>query len=241
MGAFTRLIANVKTALAQEQRPALHANGSGRNGVHAPAAGREALPVAPAMRRTELGAQFAREFAAAGGDFRGTVTPDEATSRIAGMAHELNARRVTIAAGVALDEGQIARALEHAGVTVINYRHAAGNDATNPTSDLARCDLGIIEADCAIASTGTFVFAGSGQRPISLSLVPPVNLILVHAARLVPDLAAAIAALGKDVIINHRVAMVTGPSRTADIEKMIVIGVHGPKQLYSMIVWPEAH
>jgi len=40
-------------------------------------------------------------------------------------------------------------------------------------------------------------------------------------------------------VINHRIALITGPSRTADIEKMIVVGVHGPKQLYAMIVWAE--
>jgi L-lactate dehydrogenase complex protein LldG len=236
MGAFTKLIANVKTALAQQPSAPFH-----QNSAHAPPNGSLPRPVAPAMRHTELGAQFARELAAVGGDFRGTATPDEAASRAVVLANEIGARRIAIAAGIALDEGPMARALEHAGLAVTNYRHAAGDDAVTITSDLAQCDLGIIEADYAIASTGTFVLAGSRQRPISLSLVPPVNLIFVHAARLVPDLASAMIALGNDAIVNHRVALVTGPSRTADIEKMIVIGVHGPKQLYAMIVWPEPH
>jgi L-lactate dehydrogenase complex protein LldG len=236
MGAFTKLIANVKTALAQQPGAPLH-----QNGAHVSPIGSQPRPVAPAMRHTELGAQFAREFAAVGGDFRGTATPDEATGRTVALAKEMGAKRIAIAAGVALDEGPIARALEHAGFHVMNYRHVAGDDAATVTSGLAECDLGIIEADFAIASTGTFVLAGSRQRPISLSLVPPVNLIFAHAARLVPDLASAMAALGNNAIINQRIALVTGPSRTADIEKMIVIGVHGPKHLHAMIVWPPAH
>jgi L-lactate dehydrogenase complex protein LldG len=235
MGAFTKLIANVKTALVQEATPQLHQNGA------APAAHHDAppLPIASAMRRTELGAQFARELAAVGGAFRGIATPYEAINHAIALAREIGAQRVAIAAGVALDEGPMARALEHAGFAVTNYRHVAGDDAATVTPDLAQCDLGIIEADYAIAATGTFVLAGSRKRPISLSLIPPVNLIFAEAGRLVPDLAAAVAALGNETMIKHRVAMITGPSRTADIEKMIVIGVHGPKQLHAMIVWPE--
>jgi L-lactate utilization protein LutC len=234
MGGFSKLIANVKTALAQEPSAPLH-----QNGVHTSPNGSQARPVVPALRQTELGAQFARELAAVGGDFRGTATPDEAVSRTVALAREIGAKSIAIAAGVALDEGPVARALEHAGFAVTNYRHVAGDDAVTVTADLAQCDLGVIEADYAIASTGTFVLAGSRQRPISLSLVPPVNLIFVHTARLVPDLASAMSALGNDAIINQRIALVTGPSRTADIEKMIVIGVHGPKHLHAMIVWPR--
>lgn len=235
MGAFSKLIANVKTALAQEPAtPPLH-----QTSVHAPANSVQPLPAISSTRRTELTAQFARELAAVGGDFRNTATPDEAAARAVALAKEIGARRLAVAAGVVVDEGPMARALEHAGFTVINYRHAAGDDAASITTDLAQCDLGIIEADYAIAATGTFMLAGSRQRPISLSLLPPANLIYVHAARLVPDLSSAISALGNEAIISHRIALVTGPSRTADIEKMIVIGVHGPKQLHAMIIWPE--
>lgn len=197
------------------------------------------MPIAPVMRRTELGAQFAREFAEVGGHFLGACTPAEAATRAVALAKELNTRRAAIGAGVALDEGPLARALEHAGLDVTNYRFAGANAVHGLADYIAQCELGIIEAHFAIASTGTFVVVGERERPLGLSLLPPVNLILAHADRVVPDLASAIAALGKKLVVDHRVALISGPSRTADIEKMIVIGVHGPKQIYAMIVWPE--
>lgn len=235
MRGLTNLIANVKTALAQAPKPlppapiALHADRP------------LPTPTAPSMRRTELAAQLARELGKVDGHFIGTFTPDEARDHTVSLAKQIAATRIGIGAGVAIDEGPIARALEHAGFAVTSYRHTVNDGAASLSSQMAQCDLGIVEADYAIAATGTFAVTGAPGRPLSLSLLPPVNLLIVHASRLVPDLAAAIAALGPETVINHRIALITGPSRTADIEKMIVVGVHGPKQLYAMIVWPEPH
>jgi L-lactate dehydrogenase complex protein LldG len=96
----------------------------------------------------------------------------------------------------------------------------------------------VVEADYAIAATGTLVVVATPRRPGSLTLLPPANVILVDAARVLPDIAAVLNALGPAMIQEHRVAFITGPSRTADIEKMIVLGVHGPKDLYAAVVWP---
>jgi L-lactate dehydrogenase complex protein LldG len=237
MRRLTNLIANVKTALAQTPKPqsALQFFSTPQPGIHA----EQPLPVAPATRRTELAAQLARELGKVDGHFMGTFTPAEARDHAVGLARQIGATRIAIGAGIALDEGPIARALEHAGFAVNSYRHTPTGDTANLADRMAQCDLGIVEADYAIAATGTFAVTGAPGRPLSLSLLPPVNLLIVHASRLVPDLAAAIAALGPETVISHRIALITGPSRTADIEKMIVVGVHGPKQLYAMIVWPE--
>jgi L-lactate dehydrogenase complex protein LldG len=235
MRGLTNLIANVKNALSQTPKPLPAAPAAFHADRPLP------MPAAPSMRPTELAAQLARELGKVDGHFMGIFTPDEARDQAVRLAKQIAATRIAIGAGVALDEGPIARALEHAAFAVTSYRHAAAGDAANLTAQMAQCDLGIVEADYAIAATGTFAVTGAPGRPLSLSLLPPVNLLIVHASRLVSDLAAAIAALGPETVISHRIALITGPSRTADIEKMIVVGVHGPKQLYAMIVWPEPH
>jgi L-lactate dehydrogenase complex protein LldG len=227
MTAFHRIIANVRAALERKPEPvANHAQAT-----HA------TVPIAPNARRTELSSQFARELERVSGHFMGVLAQDEANDRIVGVARDLKVGAASFGAGVLLNLEPAARALDHSGVTVIRAHKTSAADRPALRERIANCDLGIIEADYAIASTGTFAILGSPDRPNSLTLLPPTNLIVVDADRILPDLAALIAAVGPETIVAHRLALVTGPSRTADIEKLIVLGVHGPKELYAAVVW----
>jgi L-lactate dehydrogenase complex protein LldG len=244
MSAFHKMIATVKSALEGAPRvSSLHA-GDGVDAAPLPThSPRPLVPVARLAQRAELTAQFARELEAVGGVFMGAVAPDEVRTRVVSLAREIGARTAAIGAGVTLDADPIARALEHAGVAVIRpgAKGIGSDDAGRAAyrNHLAACDLGIAEADAGIAATGTLAVIGAPNRPNSLTLVPPNNLIIVNADRMQPDLAAAIAGIGAETFTAKRVAMITGPSRTADIEKMIVLGVHGPKKLYVLAIWPR--
>ena len=228
MGAFHKIIATVRSAL-ERKPPAIP--------DHAAETARQPMPIAPAARRAELSSQFARELERVGGHFMGVLTPAEACDRIVALARELNVKSAALGESVVLDLEPAARALAQTGLNLIRPWKTTGADRATLRDQIATCDLGIVEAHYAIASTGTFAVLGTPGRPNSLTLLPPVNLILVDAERIVPDLAAAIAALGPEAIATHRLALITGPSRTADIEKMIVLGVHGPKQLYAAAIW----
>lgn len=101
-------------------------------------------------------------------------------------------------------------------------------------STLAAVDLGVTLADVAIAETGTLVETVRSGRPKALSLLPPHHLSLVPRARLVPDLEALFSHLGdpaSDAPFQSYFTCISGPSRTADIEKQLTIGVHGPGRL----------
>ena len=92
--------------------------------------------------------------------------------------------------------------------------------------DLWDVDVGISVADLAIAETGSLVVsAGLAKRRMS-SLVPSANLMLISNRSIVGTIAEAIPLIG-----SRSSAIITGPSRTADIEGILVRGVHGPGEL----------
>jgi len=97
---------------------------------------------------------------------------------------------------------------------------------------LAECDLGITGADLALPETGTLVLRTGPARPRAASLLPRVHLALVQPNALRADLATVLEELKED---RHFV-FVTGPSRTADIELVVTVGVHGPQVLAAWVV-----
>ncbi|HUY37502.1 MAG TPA: lactate utilization protein [Candidatus Binataceae bacterium] len=230
MAELHKLVATLKSALeAGAPMPAQE------HPVHA------AVPLATDAFRAELVARFARELEAVGGRFLGVFTPAKATDRIVALAKETNPRLVAIGDGVATsDADTIAGALDAAGFALMRTAPTTDSEARAAIRDrMARADIGIAEADYAIASTGTLAVLSMPTRPSSLTLLPPASVIFVRIDRIVPDLAAALDAFGSDTLAANRMTLITGPSRTADIEKRIVLGVHGPKSLDVLVIWPH--
>jgi len=102
-------------------------------------------------------------------------------------------------------------------------------------SDLFSFDVGITTAQAAIAETGTLVLDSSRERHRLISLVPPVHIAIIDAANIYSTLGETLALLHKDGNVSPIVSFVTGPSRTADIELTLAIGVHGPQELYVIV------
>ena len=231
MAELHKIVATLKDALETQPRQV-------RNSDRMPPAA-VATPASVAQRQ-QLASQFARELESVAGRFLGTLTPAEAIAKMVDVAHERNARLVAIGEGVEVDSSAIETALFTAGVSVMHPSPIADAQTRIALRErLARCDLGIAEAHFAIASTGTLGVFSSARRSSSLTLLPPASLILVHIDRVVPDLAAALARIDRNTIARDRLTLITGPSRTADIEKRIVLGVHGPKSLDVIVVWPH--
>ena len=95
---------------------------------------------------------------------------------------------------------------------------------------MAECDLGVTGVDLALPETGTLVLRSSAAKPRAVSLLPRVHLALLRPSAIRADLQDVFAEVGGE----HYFVFVTGPSRTADIELTLTIGVHGPGRLY---VW----
>ena len=108
----------------------------------------------------------------------------------------------------------------------------------------AEAELGITGVDYAVAETGSAVLLPRRHVSRLTSLLPPVHLAIVRPQEIVDRL--------EDLLLLRRLAFyqgsgemgsylnfITGPSRTADIEQQLVIGVHGPKEAH-MLIWDDA-
>ena len=117
---------------------------------------------------------------------------------------------------------------------VVDVLQRLGVTIVSPDSDqrqLAECDLGITVADAALPETGTSLLRTTQGQPDFLSLLPRVHLVLAAPETLLDDIHQAFAMAKGD---RHFV-LVSGSSRTADIEKVLTLGVHGPKSFHLWI------
>jgi L-lactate dehydrogenase complex protein LldG len=150
------------------------------------------------------------------------LQPSDIASALQTLVAEQNIRKATVWNTPLLNQLQITTHLSSLGVEIIS-----------PNADkhsIAQCDLGVTETDCLLPETGTLVLRSSAEKPRAVSLAPRVHLAIVQPSMLRPDMHQVFAE-AKD---SHYLVFITGPSRTADIELTVTLGVHGPKNLY---VW----
>ena len=144
----------------------------------------------------------------------------EASERLRSITSDLSATNVMVS------DSEIVR-------RVVN---AAGIDAIEDASrdELFSSDMGITSAQWAIAETGTLVLESGAERHRLVSLVPPVHICLLAASSIRQSMAEVLELLDTDA--NPAVTFITGASRTSDIELTLAIGVHGPGELYVIVI-----
>lgn len=106
-------------------------------------------------------------------------------------------------------------------------------DGGYPVDDLEKCSVGITECDALVAQTGSILVTSRSTGGRALSVLPPHHLVLARRDQLVPDLGTALELAKRRYAPDwpSMVSFITGPSRTGDIERILVLGAHGPKQL----------
>ncbi len=100
-------------------------------------------------------------------------------------------------------------------------------------NELEKCDAGITECDALVAQTGGVVVTSRSAGGRALSVLPPHHVVVARREQLVADLPAAFEMLQKKYAPDFpsMISFITGPSRTGDIERILVLGAHGPKKL----------
>jgi L-lactate dehydrogenase complex protein LldG len=112
------------------------------------------------------------------------------------------------------------------------------NAAFSNTINLPGCDASVTGCEYLVARTGTIVLSAAQQSGRTVSVYAPVHICIAYTSQLVYDLKDALQLLKEKYAGNipSLISFATGPSRTADIEKTLVTGVHGPKEVYCFLV-----
>ncbi len=105
-------------------------------------------------------------------------------------------------------------------------------------TDFLNADVGITACEALVARNGSIMVSNGTEAGRRLSIYPHVHIVIAHTSQLVLDLKDAFKILKSKYGENlpSMISNITGPSRTADIEKTLVLGAHGPKELYVFLL-----
>jgi L-lactate dehydrogenase complex protein LldG len=123
----------------------------------------------------------------------------------------------------------VAKAL---GLTVVT------TDAGYAVNDLESCDAGITGCEALVAQTGSVLVSAPSAGGRALSVLPPHHIVLARRSQMVSDLSVALQRVQekfKDKFPSF-LSFISGPSRTGDIERILVLGAHGPKKLTILLL-----
>lgn len=140
-------------------------------------------------------------------------------------------------------EGNWKRLAAHQSPLLAEVCCAAGletlwSDGGFAVADLERCDVGVTTCEALVAQTGSVLVTSRGTGGRALSVLPPHHVVVATREQLVPDLSAAFEILRRkyDGNFPSTMSFITGPSRTGDIERILVLGAHGPKRLTVLLI-----
>lgn len=165
--------------------------------------------------------------------FRGNAVALKADFRLVSSRNELVTQLIELR-----DEGRWRKIASHEGeltnpaCSALNLPICRTDRAYN-VRELESCDAGITECDALVAQFGSVLVTNRSSGGRALSVLPPHHVVLARRKQLVSDLPAAFDLLKQKYRSDYpsMISLITGPSRTGDIERILVLGAHGPKKL----------
>jgi L-lactate dehydrogenase complex protein LldG len=223
--ARAEILGRVRSSLARDRVPSV-------------ASGHDSRPAGrPPGTESALAESFRNELAQVAGTAHGPFSPAEAREAALAIAGEAGPKLV-----LAWDQGELpvpglTDALRSAGHRLCPAELPAEADArTARLREMAEAGVGLTGAIAGVSDTGSLVLASGPGRPRLAWLLPPVHLALLRVQDLYPDLGAWLAEGAERVRGCANVVVVTGPSRSGDIELILTRGVHGPGTLHVILV-----
>ncbi|NJN99533.1 MAG: LUD domain-containing protein [Anaerolineales bacterium] len=186
----------------------------------------------------QMAESFARELGALSGYVHLLEEADSVAAVILEILQKHQASQILAWDEAGLGLPWLGEALNSAGITLT--RHHLGVEGEERIADLAALDgvrVGLTGAQGGLADTGTLALVSGPGRGRLASLLPPVHIALLPRQKLYPSLPAFLAANPTAATAGSNLVLITGPSRTADIELTLSMGVHGPKEIH-VIIYP---
>lgn len=119
-----------------------------------------------------------------------------------------------------------------------------GNISFSKTDkNLEKSDTGITFCENLITRTGSILITSNSRSGRRLSVYPPLHIVVAYTSQIVYDIEDGLSAVRRKYEDNlpSMISLITGPSRTADIEKTLVLGAHGPKELILFLIDDTRH
>jgi L-lactate dehydrogenase complex protein LldG len=176
----------------------------------------------PPAARLDL---FARMVKAAAGTVEWTADPADIPAAVAAF---LRAHNLPLAIRHGDDPLLSSAPWKRVGTLEIRRGASDGND-----------QAGVSHAFAAVAETGTLILTSGADNPTTLNFLPDVHIVVVNATDVAPDFETVMARLRSRFgggAMPRTVNMITGPSRSADIEQTLILGAHGPRKLHVIVV-----
>jgi L-lactate utilization protein LutC len=179
--------------------------------------------------------RFCDQITAAGGNVHRVANAEAAVACVLELVQAKAARRAVLSRDSILEELGLAERLHGLGIEVWRPGEPESGDAPEP---LFAADIGITGVDFLIAETGSVVVASRPDHPRSLSLLPPVHIAVARSEQIVPDLFDLLTPeqFGNPPELPSCLTLITGPSKTGDIELRLVTGVHGPGEVHVVLI-----
>lgn len=199
--------------------------------LRAKADGATVLPPVWQSRRefADLAVQFAQAVTAAKGEVRQAADWETAVTELGRLLAEINAQTVVV-------NGDVAGADWPDRFPAVQW-HLVGQTDGDLRAFCAAADAGLSSADAALAETGSVILSSGPAHSRMATLLPPIHIVLLPASRLTSDIFTWTQARQETIPAN--ITLVSGPSKTADIEQTMAVGVHGPKR-FVVIVYDDA-
>lgn len=159
----------------------------------------------------------------------------EASKLISNLIVDKKVRILAVSAKILARYELLVRTLEQTGVIILRVERA---DSQRIRNELRYVDAGLTTADTAIAETGSIGIFTENETDLLVSALPKIHIALIGSNQIVHSIHDTVQHIRRSISEGKRgvFSLISGPSRTADIELQLILGVHGPHEVHVVVL-----